>query len=307
LAHIIQKHVEFQKDLTMDDVLNLQNIIENCTVIEHKAGRIVLSNQNFKSVISLDWHKQKKRWLVTAYQKISGSPINTIVNDEPPIGGSGFRPPLTTKNNVDSPANNFNDFFTDSSRQTNDAQTLADQQAHLQRSHQETNSFREQQQERKSGSPVNTSVNNRPPTGGSRFRPPLTTKNNIDSPANNFNDFFTDSSRQTNDAQTLADQQAHLQRSHQETNSFREQQLKQLYRSFEQQRTETTPAPHTAMQNTSQKIADLQTLIAQKQDTLSRANAAALPPTVRQELEAELSRIQTAFCLPPRGRAVRIR
>jgi hypothetical protein len=76
-------------------------------------------------------------------------------------------------------------------------------------------------------------VNDEPPSGGSRFRPPLTTKNNVDSPANNFNDFFTDSSDlspQTNDAQTLADQQAYLQRSQQETNSFREQQLKQLYR-----------------------------------------------------------------------------
>ena len=111
LAHIIQKHVEFQKDLTMDDVLNLQNIIENSTVIEHKSCRIVLSNQNFKFVISLDWHKQKKTWLVTAYQKISGSPINSIVNDEPPTGGSRFRPPLTTSDNVDSPANNINDFF----------------------------------------------------------------------------------------------------------------------------------------------------------------------------------------------------
>ena len=150
----------------MDDVLNLQNLIQDSIIISQSDNRMVLANESYRAVVRLSWDSKKKTWLMTSYdERKSGSPINTTVNDEPPTGGSGFRPPLTTKNNVDSPANNFNDFF-------------------------------------------------------------------------------TDSSRQTNDAQTLADQQAHLQRSQQEINSFREQQLKQLYRSFEQQRTEITPAPH---------------------------------------------------------------
>lgn len=61
LAHIIDKHGE-------DIARRLDDIIMGGKVIEKKGNRVVLKNDDDLGIVSLEWNKKDKKWVISAYE-----------------------------------------------------------------------------------------------------------------------------------------------------------------------------------------------------------------------------------------------
>jgi hypothetical protein len=100
LAHIIDKHVIQQKDLTLGDLVEM---IPDMRILDNDGRSITLESATHKAAVRLGYDSGSRQWLVTAYEKgpstggfpfVPGSPqIPPQSGGHPPPGGPGPLPP----------------------------------------------------------------------------------------------------------------------------------------------------------------------------------------------------------------------
>ena len=79
LAKLVKYHPE-----VLDD---LQEILDDMTVVKKNANRVQLESKTHKASVRLAWDKEKKNWLLTAYEKKNSASDNTTDTAETAMGG----------------------------------------------------------------------------------------------------------------------------------------------------------------------------------------------------------------------------
>ncbi len=79
LAKLVKYHPE-----VLDD---LQEIIDDMTVVKKNANRVQLGSKTHKASVRLAWDKEKKNWLLTAYEKKNSASDNTTDTAETAMSG----------------------------------------------------------------------------------------------------------------------------------------------------------------------------------------------------------------------------
>lgn len=79
LAKLVKYHPE-----VLDD---LQEILDDMTVVKKNANRVQLESKTHKASVRLAWDKEKKNWLLTAYEKKNSASDNTTDTAETAMSG----------------------------------------------------------------------------------------------------------------------------------------------------------------------------------------------------------------------------
>ncbi len=79
LAKLVKYHPE-----VLDD---LQEILDDMTVVKKNANRVQLESKTHKASVRLAWDKEKKNWLLTAYEKKNSASGNTTDTAETAMSG----------------------------------------------------------------------------------------------------------------------------------------------------------------------------------------------------------------------------
>ena len=79
LAKLVKYHPE-----VLDD---LQEILDDMTVVKKNANRVQLESKTHKASVRLAWDKEKKNWLLTAYEKKNSASNNTTDTVETAMSG----------------------------------------------------------------------------------------------------------------------------------------------------------------------------------------------------------------------------
>lgn len=79
LAKLVKYHPE-----VLDD---LQEILDDMTVVKKNADRVQLESKTHKASVRLAWDKEKKNWLLTAYEKKNSASDNTTDTAETAMSG----------------------------------------------------------------------------------------------------------------------------------------------------------------------------------------------------------------------------
>lgn len=79
LAKLVKYHPE-----VLDD---LQEILDDMTVVKKNADRVQLESKTHKASVRLTWDKEKKNWLLTAYEKKNSASDNTTDTAETAMSG----------------------------------------------------------------------------------------------------------------------------------------------------------------------------------------------------------------------------